>query len=181
MKIFIFFSLLIFFLDSASIKYDKLVYQQEIKSHIPQCIIKHQVVNGVEEQYVRLEMKRFKQQMLPEGYPETEVFGFGCEAEDSVTKERLGMVYGSPGPTVKVTSGKRLAIEYVNNIQGNHLFQIDKSLITDPYKEINVSEIIGVPVVIHAHGMMVSSTSDGYPGAYVTYNGIKGPHYSTER
>lgn len=71
----------------------------------------------------------------------------------------------------------KLTIQYVNDIKGEHLFKIDKSLIMDPYKEINVSEIIGVPIVIHAHGMMVQSTSDGYPGAYVTSNGIQGPHY----
>jgi FtsP/CotA-like multicopper oxidase with cupredoxin domain len=91
------------------------------------------------------------------------------------------MLYSSPGPTIRAKSGKKLAILFSNNIKGNHLFEIDKSLITDPYKEINVSEILGVPVVIHAHGMMVSSTSDGYPGSYVTHNGIKGPHYYTER
>ena len=56
---------------------------------------------------------------------------------------------------------------------------VNQSLMMDPYKEINREEIKGVPVVIHAHGMMVQSTSDGHPGAFVVNDGVKGPHYHT--
>lgn len=54
--------------------------------------------------------------MLTSKYPETEVFGFGCEAEDPITKEKLGMVWSAPGPTIRASSGKKLTIQYVNNI-----------------------------------------------------------------
>jgi hypothetical protein len=48
-------------------------------------------------------------------------------------------------------------------------------LFGDPLNITNISIPDDVPVVIHLHGGVVRSTSDGYPGAFTTKSGIQGP------
>jgi hypothetical protein len=83
MNIYLFALLLV---TSTAFTYQQLVFNQNIDPYYPECIIEDQIVNGIHEQFLKLDIKRFKQQMLPDGYPQTEVFGFGCEAEHPITK-----------------------------------------------------------------------------------------------
>ena len=56
--------------------------------------------------------------MLPLDYNNTEVFGYGCQAQDPVTRKSLGMVYSAPGPTIRAVSNMKLKVRYTNNIEG---------------------------------------------------------------
>jgi FtsP/CotA-like multicopper oxidase with cupredoxin domain len=120
-------------------------------------------------------------QMLPDCYPETQVFAYGGSTRDLGETESKE-TWSSPGPTFEMTRGKTAHVTWVNEIGIDHLFPVDPTLhwanpkdeqgpATGPFPAVPPydSKYQGpVPVVTHVHGLEVASDFDGAPEAWFT-------------
>ncbi|HEX9908971.1 MAG TPA: multicopper oxidase [Thermoplasmata archaeon] len=148
------------------------------------------------------------QQILPSGFPKTQVWGYGgtvysAESEDGVYS------ISAPGASFEAVKGVPIHVKWVNNIDGNHMFPVDPTLhwanpnyplFPDAHDLMMHPEMYPdfptyppgfttetgwpasaqwpVPAVPHLHGSEVSSWYDGGPDAWFTYDGKFGPSYS---
>ncbi|UCH58051.1 MAG: multicopper oxidase domain-containing protein, partial [Candidatus Bathyarchaeota archaeon] len=144
-------------------------------------------------------MQSFTQQILPPGYPTTEVWGYGGVAKDALTGKPLGFVRNSPGPTFEAVRNITVYVDWQNRIWSSHMFPVDPTLHWanpnnmiepepadlepwfEPYPPGYPEAQWPVPLIPHLHGGEVQSTSDGHPEAWFTINGIQGPAYNTAR
>ncbi|MCJ7560957.1 hypothetical protein MUO79_10140, partial [Candidatus Bathyarchaeota archaeon] len=159
------------------------------------------------QQYV-VDMSQFKEQILPAGYPQTLVWGYGGLAKDAITGQLLGYVRNSPGPTFEAIRYIPVQVKWVNKIKAPYMFAVDPTIHwadptnpslgtmrmwDTPYptypgiftgmdnqgNTIQLDAQSPVPLVTHLHGGEVQSTSDGGPEAWFTASGLQGPTYST--
>jgi spore coat protein A len=103
-----------------------------------------------------LEMIQF-QQKLHRDLPATTVWGYN----------------GSwPGPTIEAQSGQSLNINWISKLPATHLLPIDHS--------IHGAEATLPPVrnVAHLHGACALPEDDGYPEAWFTAHGERGPKFN---
>jgi hypothetical protein len=56
-------------------------------------------------QQYKVDMSQFYEQILPLGYPQTLVWGYGCLVKDAVTGKFLRYVRNSPGPSFVAYKG----------------------------------------------------------------------------
>lgn len=147
---------------------------------------------GLLTHYYTIDMSEFYQQILPPGFPPTKVWGYGGMAKDALTGTTLGYVRNAPGPTFEAVRGIPIQVKWVNNINSPHMFAVDPTLHWadpnnfgmpmppfQPYPPGYPEAQHPVPLVTHLHGGEVQSYYDGGPDAWFTYNGIRGPAYST--
>lgn len=120
--------------------------------------------------------KNVFQQILPAGFPKTEVYAYGGDCSDSLADQPLGQVFGWPGPAFRVPTQTKLEITWRNALKGAHMFQIERNL-HFMHKVINFDNFI--PTVAHIHGMPSQSKADGGPEGWFTSNGTQGSKYST--
>ena len=160
----------------------------------PPPVYEPTVRRGGKEIAYTVDMTAFSQQILPPGFPETPVWGYGGTARDAITGEALGYVRNAPGPSFESLKDVPITVKWVNEIDSAHLFPVDPTLHwadpndfgmpMDPYPEYppGFPEAQSpVPLVAHLHGGEVPSASDGGPNAWFTWDGIHGPGYSTYR
>ncbi len=114
-----------------------------------------------------IEISEFKQQILPAGFPETTVFGYGGTVMDEETCQ-IRYSRNSPGATFEAVRNVPIRVKWINKLSGPHPF-------TSDLKRAQSS----VPIVTHLHGGKVSSVLNGYPDAWFTSDGKTGPAYST--
>ena len=148
-----------------------------------------------------VKMSEFTEQILPTGFPQTKVWGYGGYAKDAVTGKFLGFVQNSPGPTFMTTKGTPVMVNWVNNIKTPSMFAVDPTLHwanpnNMPMPGMDMGNMVPitdaptfppgypdaqspVPLVTHVHGAEVQSTSDGGPDQWFTNNGIHGQDYYT--
>jgi len=139
---------------------------------------------------VKMETKT--QPLLPPGYPETPVWGYGGEARDALTGQDLGFVLNSPGPSFEATRGIPNRVTWENDIAVPSMFCVDPTIHwanpngmaepTEPFADCPpgyAGAQAPVPLVPHLHGGEVPSASDGNPEAWFTYDGLKGSAYSS--
>ena len=69
----------------------------------------------------------FYQQMLPQGFNKTKVWGFAGLCKDSNSK-KIKYIKSSPGPTFEVERDISANIEWNNKILGEYMFPIDTTL-----------------------------------------------------
>lgn len=130
------------------------------------------------------------QQMLPPGYPETKVYGYGGVVSDPKTG-KLKYHIGSPGCTFEAKRNIPVVVTWKNCIREPHFLPVDptlhwanpNSMPMDPQKPwpafppgFPEAQAPG-PVVTHLHGAEVQSDSDGHPDAWFTHDGRCGPGY----
>jgi spore coat protein A, manganese oxidase len=145
----------------------------------------------VQEDYT-VDMVQFSQQILPQGFPATTVWGYGGMAYDPVTGQQLGYVEHSPGPTFETTMNVPVQVTWVNQITEPSMFPVDPTImwanpnnmatVTYPFLTFppGYAEAQSpVPLVTHLHGGEDQSTSDGGPLAWFTATGVHGPDYNT--
>jgi len=154
--------------------------------------------NGVLSYEYRINMSRFYEQVLPDQFPMTEVWGYGGLAKDAVTGELLGFIRNSPGPSFEVSRGVPINVTWLNDISGEHMFAVDPTLHwANPNNMSHMMEGMEdsmpeyppgypeaqspVPLVPHVHGAEVQSTSDGNPDAWFTIDGKHGSAYYSIR
>ena len=133
-----------------------------------------------------------RQQMLPDGFPATECFGYGGRVYDS----RGGPAYywrGTPGPTIEARRGEAVTVLWRNRLTGRHPLAVDPTLHwanpnhmpMEPEKPWPgfppgfAAAQYPVPTVTHLHGGETAPPSDGYPEAWATARGQKGPAFLT--
>jgi spore coat protein A len=75
-----------------------------------------------------------------------------------------------PGPTIEVTSGAAIQVDWINNLPSKHLFTVDRSL------HGASADTPEVRTVTHLHGGRVGPESDGYPETWIT-PGHSARHY----
>jgi spore coat protein A, manganese oxidase len=145
--------------------------------------------------------KRIQQQLLPHGFPTTTVFAYGGKvtarsgtptaewaADSSVTT-----AFSTPGPTFEAERGEPIFVHYRNHLSGKHIFPVDPTLgVANPngattptapflpfppgYAEFQSP----IPMVVHLHGGVTPSASDGFPLAWFTsHEQIKGPDFTS--
>jgi spore coat protein A len=145
--------------------------------------------------YYEVNVTSFSQQILPPSMGMmTPVWGYGGLAKDAVSGASLGFVASSPGPSFYIDRGTSITVKWINEITTGHMFAVDPTLHWAnpnnmpmmppmpwplyppgfPQAQANVS------LVTHLHGAEVLSTSDGYPDAWFTANGLHGPAYNSE-
>ncbi|MDH5694615.1 MAG: multicopper oxidase domain-containing protein [Gammaproteobacteria bacterium] len=139
-----------------------------------------------------VDMVESMQQVLPPGFPQTKVWGYGGLAKDAVTGAPLGYVANSPGPSFEATKGIPIRVTWRNLITTPLQFAVDPTLhwanpnnIAMPNPPFPMfppgypSLQSPVPLVTHLHGGEVPPISDGGPDAWWTNSGIQGPGYSS--
>ena len=77
-----------------------------------------------------------------------------------------------PGPTIEAESGKTLNINWVSKLPATHLFPIDHSI------HGAESTLPLVRNVAHVHGACALPDDDGYPEAWFTAHGERGPRFN---
>lgn len=143
-------------------------------------------------QLYRIDICEFKQQLLPNGFPKTTVWGYGGDIRDANTGKKK-YVMSSPGATLEAVKGVPVKIKWNNKLTGKHLFAVDPTLHWanpndmsmeppkpwPPFPPGFAEAQYPVPVVTHLHGGEVYSGFDGHPDAWFTSNGKHGPAYLT--
>lgn len=129
----------------------------------------------------------FYQQLLPEGFNKTKVWGFAGLCRDEKNK-KIKYVKHSPGPTFEVERNINTNVQWNNKILGEYMFKIDKTLawpnpnniVYDKNLDDDSKEGQWPPTLImHVHGISAPPNYDGNPRAWYTATGLKGPIYST--
>lgn len=137
---------------------------------------KPSAIHAHRDEYV-LAVRQFTQQMLPNGYPRTKVFGFG-----SAFDRRS---FSTPGPTIESWADRSTRVTWANQLVSRfgtylpHLLPVDPTLHwanppggeegrdTTPSFSSTPGPYRGpVPLVVHLHGQHAWEDSDGYPEAW---------------
>lgn len=139
-----------------------------------------------------IDISEFKQQILPEGYPETTVWGYGGLIRDPETGTVL-YSRSAPGATFEAIRNVPVIVKWINRLTGSHLFAVDPTLHWanpnnmpmdppkpwPPFPKGFPEAQKPVPIVTHLHGGEVPSAYDGNPEAWFTWNGKTGPSFVT--
>jgi FtsP/CotA-like multicopper oxidase with cupredoxin domain len=139
-----------------------------------------------------VDISEFTQQVLPKGYPQTKVWGYGGLIVDPKTG-KIKYSRSAPGATFEAVRGIPVAVKWRNRLKGKHPFAVDPTLHwanpnnmpMEPPKPWPAfppgfpKMQKPVPVVTHLHGGEVPSTFDGHPDAWFTCNHKYGPAYKT--
>jgi spore coat protein A len=115
--------------------------------------------------YYEVESVQFQQQVLPDGYPTTTVWGYG-KVGDPATRF-------SPGFTFEVRTDETVRVKWVNGLVDGadrylpHLFPVDDTLHwANPSGAMTMTGVPytgPVPIAVHVHGAHVADHSDGNP------------------
>jgi bilirubin oxidase len=121
--------------------------------------------------------QQFRQQILPPGFPTTNVFGFGSGTDSSTFHYPSYTIEARAGTPVRVTWSNQLVTS--NGSFRPHLLPIDPTLHwANPPGGISGRDMRPtfdstpgpyrgpVPLVVHLHGAHVFEESDGYPEAW---------------
>lgn len=128
----------------------------------------------------------FYQQILPEGFNKTKVWGFAGLCKDEKNKN-VKYIKHSPGPTFEVDRNINTNIQWNNKILGEYMFKIDKTLAWANPNNIGYNKLENdskegqwpPTLIIHVNGICAPPIYDGNPRAWYTATGLKGPIYST--
>ena len=136
-------------------------------------------------------ISQFTQQILPPGFPETTVFGYGSRVRNPETSEIIPDFRSSPGPTFEAKRGIPINVKWVNNLTSPHPLAVDPTIHWanpnnmempmcpfQPFPPGYPEAQSPVPIVTHLHGGETEPSSDGYPEAWFTADkAITGPEY----
>jgi FtsP/CotA-like multicopper oxidase with cupredoxin domain len=130
-------------------------------------------VSSSDDEYLyMIDISSFNQQMLPEGFPETTVWGYGGNVMDEETRQ-FRYAKSAPGPTFEAVRNMPVRVKWINMLNGPHLMAADPA-----FDQENAAGGT-VPVVAHLHGANIASALNGHPDAWFTCDGKAGPKYST--
>ncbi|AGF58153.1 FtsP/CotA-like multicopper oxidase with cupredoxin domain [Clostridium saccharoperbutylacetonicum] len=140
-------------------------------------------------------ISQFTQQILPEGYPETTVWGYGGKVKDPETGDVIPDFKSTPGPTFKAIRHIPINVQWVNNLTEAHPLAVDPTIHwadpnnvgmpMPPFPPFPPGFPLAqrpVPIVTHLHGGETEPASDGYPEAWFTAGeAITGPDFIKSR
>lgn len=140
-------------------------------------------------------ISQFAQQILPDGFPETTVWGYGGKVRDHETGDIIPDFKSSPGPTFEVERHIPINVQWVNDLTIPAPLAVDPTIHwadpndmgmpMPPFEPFPPGYTLAqspVPVVTHLHGGETEPPSDGYPGAWFTAGeAITGPDFTKSR
>ena len=149
----------------------------------------------VESHDYTVTMSEFTQQILPLGFPETTVWGYGGKVRNSETGEIIPDFRSTPGASFEAVRGIPINVQWINNLRGPHLLPVDPTLHwadpnnmgmpMPPFPPFPPGFPLAqypVPVVVHLHGGENESDSDGHPEAWFTAGEtLTGPTFAKSR
>jgi len=144
---------------------------------------KVKVRGGKPIDYYEISMKQISQQVLPVGYPETTVWGYGAKTARS---KRGLLIHHAPSLTIEARQNRPVRVKWINELVDNggdflpHLLPVDPTLhwanppggAAGRDSRPTFGETPGpytgpVPIVTHVHGAVgVADDSDGYAEAW---------------
>ena len=136
-------------------------------------------------------ISQFTQQILPVGFPETTVWGYGGKVRDPETGHIIPDFRSTPGPTFEVKRHIPINVQWVNNLTEPNPLAVDPTIHwadpnnmgmpMPPFPPFPPGFPLAqspVPIVTHLHGGETEPPSDGYPEAWFTAGeAITGPDY----
>lgn len=180
----------------------KFVNQLVVPPVYKPIVFKDPKTGKVKSHNYRVTMSQFSQQILPAGFPETTVYGYGGPVRDPETGDIIPDFKSSPGPTFEAVRHIPINVQWVNNLTEPHPLAVDPTLHwadpnnmgmpMPPFPPFPPGFPLAqspVPVVPHLHGGETEPPSDGYPEAWFTAGeALKGPafvkslyHYDNEQ
>ncbi len=143
----------------------------------------------------RVTASEFNQQILPVGFPETTVWGYGGKARDPQTGILIDNFRSTPGPTFKAVRHIPINVQWVNNLTGSYPLAVDPTIHwanpnnmpmpMPPFPPFPPGFPLAqqpVPIVTHLHGGETEPPSDGHPEAWFTAGEvITGPAFVKSR
>ena len=158
-------------------------------------VVKDQSTGKVKSHNYRVTISQFTQQILPEGFPETTVWGYGSKVRDSETGDIIPDFRSTPGPTFEAKRHIPINVQWVNNLTESHPLAVDPTINwanpnnmampMPPFPPFPPGFPLAqspVPIVTHLHGGETEPPSDGYPEAWFTAGeAITGPDYIKSR
>ncbi len=140
-------------------------------------------------------VSQFSQQMLPAGFPETTVYGYGGKVRDRLNGDITQDYRSSPGPTFEAIRHIPVHVQWVNNLTGAQPLAVDPTLHwadpnqmgmpKPPFQPFPPGYPLAqrpVPIVTHLHGGETEPSSDGFPEAWFTAGeAITGPGFVKSR
>jgi spore coat protein A, manganese oxidase len=111
---------------------------------------------GTPGEVIDIEMRQFRQKVHRD-LPPTTLWGYNGTW---------------PGPTIEAQNGQPLNIRWTSKLPTKHLLPVDHSI---HGAESSIPEVRNVA---HVHGACVLPDDDGYPDAWFTANGERGPKFN---
>jgi spore coat protein A, manganese oxidase len=173
----------------------KFVNQLAIPPIYEPTIAKDPKTGKVKSHDYQVTISQFSQQILPEGLPETNVYGYGSKVRDSETGDIIPDYRSTPGPTFEAVRHIPINVQWVNNLTDPQPLAVDPTIHWADPNNIGMPmppfppfppgfpfAQSPVPIVAHLHGGETEPASDGYPEAWFTAGeAIKGPDFVKSR
>ncbi len=136
-------------------------------------------------------ISQFSQQLLPEKFPQTTVWGYESKVRNPETGEIIPDYKSTPGPTFEAKRHIPINVKWINNLTGSELLAVDPTIHWAnpnnmempmppflPFPPGYLQAQSPIPIVTHLHGGETEPASDGYPEAWFTEGEeILGPEY----
>jgi spore coat protein A, manganese oxidase len=130
--------------------------------------------SGAEADYYEIAMRQFEQQVLPDGYPKTAVWGYGANGKPET--------FNAPSLTIEATVDRPVRVKWINQLVDDkgdflpHLLPVDQTIhwanppggdMGRDMKGTDPTAYKGpVPIITHVHGVHTKEESDGFPLAW---------------
>lgn len=169
----------------------KFVNELVIPPVFEPTVVKNPITGKVKSHDYRVTVSQFTQQILPVGFPETTVWGYGGKIRDQETGNIISDFRSTPGATFEAKRHIPINVQWVNNLTELSPLAVDPTIHwADPNKmEMPMPPFppfppgfplaqSPVPIVTHLHGGETESSSDGHPEAwFTTGEAITGPAF----
>jgi len=154
-------------------------------------VVKRPITGKVISHDYEVTISQFTQQILPEGFPETTVWGYGGKIIVPETGEINPDFRFTPGATFEAQRNIPVNVQWVNNLIEPNPLAVDPTIHwadpnnmdmpMPPFPPFPPGFPLAqspVPTVTHLHGGETESASDGYPEAWFTAGeAITGPAF----
>jgi len=158
-------------------------------------VVKNHINGQVKSHDYTVNVSQFTQQILPDGFPETPVWGYGGRVRDPETGDVISNFRHSPGATFEAKRGIPINVQWVNDLNKPHPLPVDPtlhwadpnhlSMAMPPFPSFPPGFPLAqypVPIVPHLHGGETESASDGHPDAWFTAGEtLTGPAFEKSR
>ncbi len=149
--------------------------------YIPEVVTDPTTKEVISHNY-KVSVSQFKQQILPNEFPKTTVWGYGGTVIDRLSNTRISKFRNAPGATFEAVRGIPINVQWVNNLKGPNLLPVDPTLHWADPNNLGMVEPDSVPtfppglskaqtpvpIVTHLHGGEDCSIFDGHPDAWFT-------------
>lgn len=127
---------------------------------------------GDDEYLYMIDIVKFRLQILPEGFPETTVLGYGGNVLDEEAR-RFRYDASTPGATFEAVRNMPVRIKWINKLGGTHPMAGGTA-----FHQGNAAGG-SIPAVTRLHGANGADAYNGHPDAWFTSDGRAGPRFRT--